>query len=416
MPRSYSSLLEAANAATPKGTVSAEGYAAWRAANPGVTRYNRGQTLNVPSTRSARGRRGRSRYVARERAKDKSIPTGPPVTGKLEPYTPAPKPEGAPEGFDLPAAQQFRGRPTAPQNLRYTPEIPEDFGPGYTLPAEQYEYFYGENPRVQAERRNAARRAELLEQIRAGRAAAESAARQYAAREEAEAQAPAETGRRFQSGQYGAQYGERPEDYQAQFDPLRSVPESVRPLAQAGRTAWNAVTGAWEFLGGVRDITQRMGEDFLRNNTTLYDDLGLPTRREAAMDRYRFGGANVVPEGFAETIGPEPTRGGGGEIVPELAGPQARPYDPNWVDAWLNQQETLTPEQLYMLQVVGRIEPEEGAIGAGAGIGAGGLAQIGQSVWSQPQWGGGGYEPVKYADQPGYGRSPGSMGLVNWRI
>jgi len=340
-----------------------------------------------------------------------------PVTGTLPPYTPPAVDPRAPLGFSLPATQRFRGR-AGYQNMipSYVPPIPESFD-SYRLPREQYQYFYGENPQRQAERNNAARRMQELERVQAERAAAARVAEFQAQREattQAREQAQSQYGRRFQQGQYGDRFARASQ---------RTTP----------RTVWNSIKGQWEnaFQNEWMQEQQRSFDQFgryLRGVDTRGEYVpGVPgmripqtTREKTRLEnmtpaeRYRYGGVNVVTPGLTEQLQQNAqTRGSGGTM--QATQPEQKPYTTDWLQRWMDatDPDTISAEDLYMLQVVGAVEP---------------TAEVTQTPYTgggyggyYPYYGGGGYGGYGGYNYPSYGGGnyyPGSegAGLVKWRI
>jgi len=165
-------------------------YAILKAANPGVTRFTRGMTIRVPDIDVSRVRLS-DQEVARERGEVDQYgnPTqdywnarnqvgqppqaqtmgattanfGSPIANFYANQYGTPSASGtisggqtvqAPPGFGVPPVQRAGAyspsrRREIIENARYTPERPQDFST-YTLPRENYEYFYGPNPQREA--------------------------------------------------------------------------------------------------------------------------------------------------------------------------------------------------------------------------------------------------------------------------
>lgn len=339
--------------------------------------------------------------------------------------------EGAPEGFTLPVAR-YRGRPQIDyRDVRYTPEI-GTYEYMQDLPPEQYEYFYGENPSLAVDRRNAARRAQIEAQRRA----------QFGGQTNAPFSQAANRNLPLSPGDRAVMGASPSELFTYRRPPIEELSAATGPIGRAVESIGQGLGGVWEDItdayervqqaGGLRNYTQQLGREWLLENTTLYEDLGItpPMSAFPPGERYIRGASpselfsyrppqtEGAQTGAARGTGGALERTGSGGAL-EITRPERIPYSPHWVDRWLDQQTELSPEDIYMLQVVNALEQESydesGGYSSGGGGGYGGGGGGG---------GYGGYTPYTYTPSSygsNYRRSPtmsriGSMGLTSWRI
>lgn len=409
-------------------------YAQLKALNPGVTRFTRGMSIRLPSNISAKrppvlsdnqvaaerrqfdystGRPTQDYYNAVQSSRAGSFAPQPQAQ---QPMTQAPQgqtPQRPIYGTSL-APQGFEGLPPVRQSGKYSPArraeliarrrivppIQQDYT-NYKLPQEQYEYFYGDNPRRAAEERNRLQREQerAAVNLRRQQQANNLLDPRYDPRRNRSYTPPAPQfadvaaeDRRFRQGQYGAQYD--------------------RPSQAAPTPAQRPLTGQEALVQQEIDY----------QNQFYYDTYGADVGSTMLSPRSQQLNQRE------NQLRKKPTR----EVANRIAiTPQVQaPYTTDWLDSWLenNNVDLSDPNSIamlndatqYMLMVVNAIEPVEFATSYGSGYGSG----YGSS-WYGGGGGGGGYggyggggnyNQGAYPEQDRGRRYAEGMGLVSWRI